>query len=585
MARASPLEPSSPSPTTENPVVAVARKVKADLRKHQQPTIRIYRDSSSNDKRAPLPRGSAQQIHTGQHGDSATQPAADSPPSNNTSFSNRMRSLFGSSKGSTNPEVSTLSTLTNVQNSLFVPSMGKIVNRQPTYRLSDRPNEARTLDRLKIKLRNLRSTEKEADREIPLPKLEYAVLPDGETLAGWTIEEINELDDRVRHELHSRRAKMRRALKGFGHAVADGSHTALGLFITVYATLITLFGAAWVLFLIGWISIGSRKAYVVNVVDNVLVALFAIIGDGLAPFRAVDTYHMAYIVHYHRKTWKQREKLGLPELWDHNDLPDQRKEHIVPPPELDLESLVARKMPRGLARVVAPRIPKRYADRMMARNKIDIAPNYDYTVLTEEEQNKLEFHERKFSKSHTFYKPHETETHYAFPLKLLFAVVILLDLHSCLQISLGACTWGISYKTRPFALTTVILCFSITCNIMGGVLISIGDKRTRKHDVIERMMKQELTGEVIEDINTRRLKEAEERGEIDPIVRKRMEEEKEQAENEEVKKSWKSVPSLPKTLLGKGEDHRQPSLPQEARTRTRGEKVLAGFRKADLDRS
>ena len=36
-------------------------------------------------------------------------------------------------------------------------------------------------------------------------------------------------------------------------------------------------------------------------------------------------------------------------------------------------------------------------------------------------------------------------------------------------------------------------------------------------------------------------------------------------ENEEIKKSWKQVPLLPKHLLGKGEDHRQPSLPQEAR--------------------
>src|ERR1700760_2927455 len=116
---------------------------------------------------------------------------------------------------------------------------------------------------------------------------------------------------------------------------------ALGLFITVYATLITLFGAAWVLFLIGWISLGSKKGYVVNIVDNVLVALFAIIGDGLAPFRAVDTYHMAYIAYYHRKTWKQRQKLGLPELADRNDLPDQPKKDT----QVDLESLVARKMP------------------------------------------------------------------------------------------------------------------------------------------------------------------------------------------------------------------------------------------------
>src|ERR1700761_1752804 len=103
---------------------------------------------------------------------------------------------------------------------------------------------------------------------------------------------------------------------------------ALGLFVTVYATLITLFGAAWVLFLIGWISLGSKRDYIINVVDNVLVALFAIIGDGLAPFRAVDTYHMLYIQHYYRKTWKIRRQLGLPELQDKNDLPEQRKEDI-----------------------------------------------------------------------------------------------------------------------------------------------------------------------------------------------------------------------------------------------------------------
>jgi hypothetical protein len=91
---------------------------------------------------------------------------------------------------------------------------------------------------------------------------------------------------------------------------------------------ITLFGAAWVLFLIGWISPGSKQDYVINVVNNVLVALFAIIGDGLAPFRVVDTYHMIYIAHYHRKSWKRQEKLGLSELVDHNDLPDQREEDI-----------------------------------------------------------------------------------------------------------------------------------------------------------------------------------------------------------------------------------------------------------------
>lgn len=317
------------------------------------------------------------------------------------------------------------------------------------------------------------------------------------------------------------------------------------------------------LFLIGWISLGSKQDYVINIVDNVLVALFAIIGDGLAPFRAVDTYHMIYIAHYHRKTLKKREKLGLPDLVDQNDLPDQRKEDAQPA-EVDLESLIARKMPRRLASRVAPRIPKKLAHRMTARIKTN-EPEYQYTVLSEEQQAKLEFHERKFSKSHTFYKPHETETHYAFPFRLLILIVVLLDCHSALQISLGACTWGIPYKQRPFALTTVILCCSITCNIMGGVLISVGDKRTRKKDVIERMMRQELTSEAIQHMERRWLKEAEERGEIDRSVRKQVEEEREGAETEEVKRAWKSVPLLPKKLLGKGEDHREPSLPQEAR--------------------
>jgi len=48
-------------------------------------------------------------------------------------------------------------------------------------------------------------------------------------------------------------------------------------------------------------------------------------------------------------------------------------------------------------------------------------------------------------------------------------------------------------------------------------------------------------------------------------VRKRFEEERDAEENEEIKKSWKTVPLLPKKLLGKGEDHRQPALPQEDR--------------------
>lgn len=98
--------------------------------------------------------------------------------------------------------------------------MGGIVNRQPTYRLSERPREVKIIDKIKAKLKNLRSPEKRADDHTwKQPNLEYAVLPDGERLGGWTPAEVDELDDLVRHQLHSRRAKFKRSMKGFGQYV------------------------------------------------------------------------------------------------------------------------------------------------------------------------------------------------------------------------------------------------------------------------------------------------------------------------------------------------------------------------------
>lgn len=118
---------------------------------------------------------------------------------------------------------------------------------------------------------------------------------------------------------------------------------------------------------------------------------------------------------------------------------------------------------------------------------------HEVSVLNPKQQAKLEHHQAKMTKSHTFYKPHETETHHAFPVRMLIAIVLLLDLHSCLQICLGSVTWSIDYRVRSSALTTTILCCSITANTLAGILITIGDRRTRKKDVIERMFRQELT--------------------------------------------------------------------------------------------
>lgn len=175
-----------------------------------------------------------------------------------------------------------------------------------------------------------------------------------------------------------------------------------------------------------------------------------------------------------RKTVKQRKKLLLPKLQDHNDLPTNPSEAA------DLE---------------AQRQPQ---------NQDDFFP-----VLTNKEQTKLVHHQSKLANSHTFYRPHENFSHHAFPHKLLVAIVLLLDLHSCLQVSLGSVTWSIPYARRPAAATTTILCCSIAANSLAGLLITIGDRRTRKKEVIERLVRQELTAEVMDKMIKEKQKERE----------------------------------------------------------------------------
>jgi hypothetical protein len=105
-----------------------------------------------------------------------------------------------------------------------------------------------------------------------------------------------------------------------------------------------------------------------------------------------------------------------------------------------------------------------------------------------------------------------------------------------------------------------------------GVLISVGDHRTRKKDVIERMTRQEITADAKEQIERRMIHEAEERGEIDRSERKEIEDELDEEQNKEIKQQWRAVPLLPVKLLGKQKqslDHREPELPEESKSRDR----------------
>ena len=178
------------------------------------------------------------------------------------------------------PEVSTLTTLTNVQNALFVPDipfLNRYYNRRPTYELSrdqsritevseldSHPQVTRQLSRVPTNLSRVGTNvsrigtnkpvpptpgppepppksyqqkgriDQYGDSSTPEPLLtndslarrssitshveeeHFAVLPHGVTLDGWSQEDVQLLDDYVRHMLHSRRNRFKRSMKGFG---------------------------------------------------------------------------------------------------------------------------------------------------------------------------------------------------------------------------------------------------------------------------------------------------------------------------------------------------------------------------------
>jgi hypothetical protein len=232
-------------------------------------------------------------------------------------------------------------------------------------------------------------------------------------------------------------------------------------------------------------------------------------GDGLAPFRIWDTYNTIFVVHYYRLTRKLRKKRQLPKLENKNDLPTQRRtSEFMQQSDIDLEDLAALRASREGTN------DNNSEEESEGVSKYGKGRPDEYTVLSPKQQASLELHQRRLARSHTFYKPHETYTHHAFPISFLIATIVLCDMHSALQIALGTCTWAISYHVRPFALTTVILCCSICCNISAGIVIAVGDRKTRKNEIVEKLFRQKLTKRAMKKIDKKRTtaQEQDERG-------------------------------------------------------------------------
>lgn len=352
-------------------------------------------------------------------------------------------------------------------------------------------------------------------------------------------EERKELEGHIRHLL-TNKSKTKRMARGFWNFV----RTPMGFILTLYIFLIFSWGVVIFLFIVHWVDVEPYTTWRVwvEVCDQVLCALFVLRGMGFAPFRAVDTYRMAHIAHFHFLTYKRRKLLHLPKLQNQNELPRYSKERLYrlagqsssPPPEeegpkelddpsRDLEAIGVRNTDHirsegyHLDDLLQP-MPGQPGGHQRSREQIQLqrlerAPSIqsmvekdtrEVSVLTPSEQALLQHHQRKFHSSHTFYRYRETSTHQPFPLWLMMTIVILLDIYSCLQACLAGTTWGIRYERRPTVLTATIISFSLSCNAVAGILIWQGGKHTRKTEVVKRRVKLALEQRAIERMERKR---------------------------------------------------------------------------------
>jgi hypothetical protein len=114
-----------------------------------------------------------------------------------------------------------------------VPNLGGWINRMPTYQITRHPpssdeEQGTTTDEADVGMSDENKLQQRpalnqlrpfTSMSSVLPGPRYAVLPEDHGLEGWTREDFMELNDHVRHMLHSRRSKFKRSMKGFGQYV------------------------------------------------------------------------------------------------------------------------------------------------------------------------------------------------------------------------------------------------------------------------------------------------------------------------------------------------------------------------------
>ncbi|KAF9534219.1 hypothetical protein CPB83DRAFT_843880 [Crepidotus variabilis] len=270
------------------------------------------------------------------------------------------------------------------------------------------------------------------------------VLPTAPSRKG-TVEEGSMYEDSLdRHvdDVLNNPSKIRRTLMG----VWSFLKTPMGAITGIYGFLIVFWGAAIVIFLARIINFHNpnTQGFWIEVSSQVETGLFTVTSIGLIPSRVLDTYRVWKIWRYKQKTTKLREKAGLPQLFDVDDLPD---------PIFD--------------------------------------PNYVH-VLTEWEQKDLTRQQRKFQYSQTWYRAHGTETHRAFPISVALWICFLNDGNSIFQAFLCGTMWGLNRFERPPWTTGILIPGSFLCGIGAAVLIWRGGERTKRVEEVKERLRKAL---------------------------------------------------------------------------------------------
>lgn len=271
-----------------------------------------------------------------------------------------------------------------------------------------------------------------------------SITVDAEKGRARTPEHDDYLDQHV-EEVLRKRDKFKRVMQG----VWSFMKTPIGIIVSIYAFLVIIWGSGIVLFLARIINLHNKNLndFWVEVCQQIETSLFSFTSIGLIPFRVMDTWRVYWIWHYQQKTMKLRKKAGLPDLYDENDLPDEA-----------------------------------------------LDPNYVH-VLTPKEQADLHYQQHKFALSMTWYRPHGTATHRAFPIHVALWICLMNDLNSFFQCLLSGCMWSMNRFQRPAWTTATTLPLAFVAGIVAAVLIWWGGKKTKRNEEVEKRLRMALAME------------------------------------------------------------------------------------------